>query len=38
MHAAVESILKGGYQWVTHPALAPYATGAKWNWTEKSKG
>ncbi len=37
MHAAVESILKGGYQSVIHPAMAPYATGAKWVWSEQGK-
>ncbi len=38
MQAAVENILKGRYQSVIHPAMAPYATGAKWTWSEKSKG
>jgi O-acetyl-ADP-ribose deacetylase (regulator of RNase III) len=38
MHAAVENILKGRYQSVVHPAMAPYATGAKWTWSEKSNG
>lgn len=35
MHAAVENVLKGGYQSVVHPAQAPYVPGAKWTWSEK---
>ena len=38
MHAAVENVLKGRYQPIVHPAMAPYATGAKWTWSEKSNG
>jgi O-acetyl-ADP-ribose deacetylase (regulator of RNase III) len=38
MHAAVENVLKGRYQSIVHPATAPYATGAKWTWSQKSNG
>ncbi len=37
MHAALENVLKGGYQSVLHPAQAPYVLGAKWTWSGKAK-